>query len=166
MRWNIGYHRPSASSAFEGDPIGLWHALPAATQLSLLCRPPYTRPGFLPDRGAFTTPNEPFRFCVHDARAYARPDDILLACTLRRAECPFESAVCKSANIGKKNRKKLNKKHIKMLPTTSPNRYFNRIKLRLLLTTLLFMAIINHSLSNFAHVQFLLFLNLIILLLK
>lgn len=64
---------------FEGDPIGSWHALPAATQLSLLCRPLYTRPGFLPDRGAFTTPNEPFRFCVHDARAYARLDDILLA---------------------------------------------------------------------------------------
>lgn len=47
----------------------MWHALPAAPQLSLLRRPLYTRPGFLSDRGAFTTPNEPFRLCVH-ARAY------------------------------------------------------------------------------------------------
>jgi len=77
---NIGYHR--SSSVFEGDPIGSWHALPAAPQLSLLRRPPSTRPGFLPDRGAFTTPNEAFRFCTH-VRAYserARLGDILSAC--------------------------------------------------------------------------------------
>lgn len=61
----IGYHR----SPRRRDPIGLWHALPAAPQLSLLCRPLCTRPGFLSDRGAFTTPNEPFRRCVH-ARVY------------------------------------------------------------------------------------------------
>lgn len=85
---------------FEGDPIGSWHALPAATQLSLLCRPLYTRPEFLPDRGAFTTPNEPFRFCVHDARAYARLDDILLAWALRRF--PFRIQVRKNANVEKK----------------------------------------------------------------
>lgn len=54
-------YRISSSSAFEGDPIGSWHALPAAPQLSLFsCRPPYTRPGFLPERSAFTTQNGAF----------------------------------------------------------------------------------------------------------
>jgi len=94
---NIGYHRPS----FEGDPIGSWHALPAAPQLSLLRRPPSTRPGFLPDRGAFTTPNEAFRFCTH-VRAYcerARLGDILLA----RIACEHRSILSREDRASGRN---------------------------------------------------------------
>lgn len=92
VRRNIGYHHSSSAFELDGDPIGSWHALPAAPQLSLLRRPLYTRPGFLPDRGAFTTPNGAFRSCVH-ARAYGERarDDILLACMLRPAELSFHA---------------------------------------------------------------------------
>lgn len=58
-------YRISSSSTFGGDPIGSWHALPAAPQLSLFSVVPHIRdPGFLPERSAFTTQNEPFRLCV------------------------------------------------------------------------------------------------------